>query len=197
MGGRLGYTLMQLQTPKLLEELVQNEGEEEPVQRNKDKGKGVVIDEGGDDDLYDGEDNVDYAEDDECFDANIDKDAEWACFLQDDHEDEMRFFSDDNNEGDSGDEFDIQKNSDDDNDARGPIFAPEDTFDPKFPLATKFSHKKEFREAVHSHAIMTRRNLVITKKDKWRVYARCKDNGCSWHINALKIQDELGFQIRE
>ncbi|KAL0289986.1 UNVERIFIED_CONTAM: hypothetical protein Scaly_2687000 [Sesamum calycinum] len=61
----------------------------------------------------------------------------------------------------------------------------------------KFSHKKEFRGAVHSHAIMTRRNLAITKNDKRRVYARCKSNGCSWHINALKIKDEMGFQIRE
>ncbi|KAL0352082.1 UNVERIFIED_CONTAM: hypothetical protein Scaly_1596900 [Sesamum calycinum] len=44
---------------------------------------------------------------------------------------------------------------------------------------------------------MTRRNLAITKNDKRRVYARCKSNGCSWHINALKIKDEMGFQIRE
>ncbi|KAK4438323.1 hypothetical protein Salat_0166600 [Sesamum alatum] len=94
------------------EEPVHKEGEEEHVHKNKDKGKGVVIEEGGDgeganwvdwdrenaewvadskDDLYDGEDSVDYAEDDECFDANIDKDTEWAGFLQDDHEDEMRW----------------------------------------------------------------------------------------------------------
>ncbi|KAK4425268.1 hypothetical protein Salat_1720700 [Sesamum alatum] len=122
--------------PKTVVEL-EGEGEKEPMHKNKEKGKGVVIEEGGDgeradwdrentecvvdskDDLYDGEDNVDYVADDECFDANINKDAEWAGFLQDDHEDEVRFVSDDNTEDDSGmnfigNEFHSQKNSYDD-----------------------------------------------------------------------------------
>ncbi|KAL0431260.1 UNVERIFIED_CONTAM: hypothetical protein Sradi_0752000, partial [Sesamum radiatum] len=188
------------------------------------KGKGVVIEESGDgeradwvdwirddedmreteacvadseDDLFDGDETVDYDEDDECFEENVAKETEWTGILQDVCEGEMRFDSDDHTDGDSGDEFDSEKNSNEENAARAPVFCPSDTFDPRFALGMKFSHKKEFREAVHSHAIMTRRNLVITKNDKRRVYARCKSNGCSWHINALKIRDELGFQIRE
>ncbi|KAL0326747.1 UNVERIFIED_CONTAM: hypothetical protein Sangu_1752700 [Sesamum angustifolium] len=199
------------------------ENEGEPVHYNRDKGKSVVIEESGDgeradwidwdrddedmreneewvadseDDLYDGDESVDYNEDDEFFDENVDKEAEWAGILQDNFE-EMRFDSDDHTDDDSPDEFDSQKNSDEDNVAKAPVFCPDDTFDPRFALGMKFSHKKEFRGAVHSHAIMTRRNLAITKNDKRRVYARCKSNGCSWHINALKIKDEMGFQIRE
>ncbi|KAL0400135.1 UNVERIFIED_CONTAM: hypothetical protein Sradi_2356800 [Sesamum radiatum] len=149
------------------------------------------------DDLFDEEESVDYDEDDDCFDENVDKDAEWAGILQDDVEDELKFDSDDHTDDDSPDEFDSQKNSDDDNVAAATVFCPEDIFDPRFALGMKFSHKKEFWEAVQSRAIMTRRNLAITKNDKRRVYARCKTSGCSRHINALKIKDELGFQIRE
>ncbi|KAL2251285.1 UNVERIFIED_CONTAM: hypothetical protein Sindi_2250800 [Sesamum indicum] len=195
--------------------------EEESVPYNRDKGKGVIIEESGDgeradwdrddedmreteewlvdseDDLFDGDESVDYDEDDECFDENVDKDAEWAGILQDTFEDEMRFDSDDHTDGDSPDEFDSQKNSDEDDVGKAPVFCTDDKFDPRFALGMKFSNKKEFREAIHSHAIMTRRNLVITRNDKRRIYARCKVDGCSWHINAVKIRDELGFQIRE
>ncbi|KAL0366959.1 UNVERIFIED_CONTAM: hypothetical protein Sradi_3586000 [Sesamum radiatum] len=187
---------------------------------NIDKRKGVVIEESGDgervdwdrddeymreteecvadfeDDLFDGDESVDYDQDDECFDENADKETEWVGILQDDFEDEMRFDNDDHTDGDNG-EFDSEKNSDEQNATRVPVFCLSNTFDPGFTLGMKFSHKKEFQEAVHSHAIMIRRNLEITRKDKRRVYARCKANGCSWHINALKIRDELGFQIRE
>ncbi|KAL0396236.1 UNVERIFIED_CONTAM: hypothetical protein Scaly_0072000 [Sesamum calycinum] len=190
---------------------------------DEDKGKGVVIEESGDDeradwidwdrndedmreneewvadsedDLYDGDESVDYNEDDECFDENVDKEAEWAGILQDDFEYEMRFDSDDHIDDDSPDEF-IAKNSNEDNVAKAPVFCPDDTFDPRFALGMKFSHKKEFWGAVHSHAITKKRNRAITKNDKRRVYARCKSNGCSWHINVLRIKDELDFQIRE
>ncbi|KAL2237903.1 UNVERIFIED_CONTAM: Cyclin-U2-2 [Sesamum indicum] len=149
------------------------------------------------DNLFDGDESVDYDEDDECFDENVDKDAEWAGILQDASEDEMRFDSDDHTDGDSPDEFDSQKNNDDDDVGKVLVFCTDDKLDPKFALRMKFSNKKKFREAVHSHTIMTRRNLVITKNDKRRIYARCKADGCSWHINAVKIRDELGFQIRE
>ncbi|XP_020549562.1 uncharacterized protein LOC110011996 [Sesamum indicum] len=109
----------------------------------------------------------------------------------------MRFDSDDHTDGDSPDEFDSQKNSDDDVVGKAPFFCNDDKFDPRFALGMQFSNKKEFREAIHSHAIMTRRNLVRTRNDNKRIYARCKADGCSWHINAVKIRDELGFQIRE
>ncbi|KAL2238030.1 UNVERIFIED_CONTAM: hypothetical protein Sindi_0994700 [Sesamum indicum] len=66
------------------------------------------------DDLFDGDESADYDEDDECFDENVDKDVEWAGILQDAFEDEMRFDSDDHTDGDSPDEFNNQKNSDED-----------------------------------------------------------------------------------
>ncbi|KAL0348098.1 UNVERIFIED_CONTAM: hypothetical protein Sangu_1037600 [Sesamum angustifolium] len=53
------------------------------------------------DDLYDGDESVDYNEDDEFFDENVDKEAEWAGILQDNFEDEMRFDSDDHTDDDS------------------------------------------------------------------------------------------------
>ncbi|KAK4409404.1 hypothetical protein Sango_0013400 [Sesamum angolense] len=82
------------------------ENEGEPVHYNRDKGKGVVLEESGDgeradwidwdrdgedmreneewvadseDDLYEGDESVDYNEDDECFDENVDKEAVWAA----------------------------------------------------------------------------------------------------------------------
>ncbi|KAK4390823.1 hypothetical protein Sango_2145600 [Sesamum angolense] len=60
-----------------------------------------------------------------------------------------------------------------------------------------FSTKKEFREAVHSHAIKTSRNLKITSNDQRRIYAKCGEQGCNWHCHALKIKNEASFQIRE
>ncbi|KAL0394980.1 UNVERIFIED_CONTAM: hypothetical protein Slati_4464200 [Sesamum latifolium] len=190
------------------------ETEGEPVHYNKDKGKGVVIEESGggergdrddedmrenawvadsEDDLFDGEESVDYDEDDDCFDENVDKDPEWIGILQDDVEDELKFDSDDHTDDDSPDEFDSQKNSDDDNAAAAPVFCPEDTFDPRFALGMKFSHKKEFREAVQSHAIMTRRNLAITKNDKRRVmqdireYNHVHNCGTSFNVKNVRI----------
>ncbi|KAK4415102.1 hypothetical protein Salat_2617400 [Sesamum alatum] len=78
--------------PKTIAE-IEGEGKEEPVHKEeegRDDEEDDWVDWGrenedmienaewvadSEDDLYDGEDNVDYAEDDECFDANIDKDA--------------------------------------------------------------------------------------------------------------------------
>ncbi|KAL0284241.1 UNVERIFIED_CONTAM: hypothetical protein Sangu_2837600 [Sesamum angustifolium] len=108
------------------------------------------------DDLYDGDESVDYNEDDEFF---------------------MR----------------IQKNSDEDNVAKAPVFCPDDTFDPRFALGMKFSHKKEFRGAVHSHAIMTRRNLAIRKMTKEgfmqdiREYNHVHNCGASFNVKNVRI----------
>ncbi|XP_011098393.1 uncharacterized protein LOC105177068 [Sesamum indicum] len=90
-----------------------------PILRPASLVSGGVSDYGvGDVDFED--DDVDYDEDDECFDENIDKDVEWAVILQDAFEDEMRFDSDDHTDGDSPDEFDSQKNSNDDNVGKAP-----------------------------------------------------------------------------
>lgn len=39
----------------------------------------------------------------------------------------------------------------------------------------------------------------FVKNDARIIYARCKkrDEGCKWHINALKVNEEQSFQIRE
>ncbi|KAL0436947.1 UNVERIFIED_CONTAM: hypothetical protein Sradi_0402600 [Sesamum radiatum] len=60
-----------------------------------------------------------------------------------------------------------------------------------------FSTKTEFRNAVHSHAIKSRRHLKITKNDKKRIYAKCGKDNCQWRIHAHKVSDECTFQIRE
>ncbi|KAL8515383.1 hypothetical protein ACS0TY_014184 [Phlomoides rotata] len=59
-----------------------------------------------------------------------------------------------------------------------------------------FASKDEFRKAVQSHAINTKRTLHFPKNDKIRIYARCRGEGCDWGINLVKIKDEATFQIR-
>ncbi|KAK4432975.1 hypothetical protein Salat_1059700 [Sesamum alatum] len=215
-GGEIKIYLDAVRDPKTVaeiegqgeEEPVHKEGEEEPVHKNKDKGTGVVIEEGGDgegadwvdwdrenaewvadseNDLYDGEDGVDYSEDDECFDANIDKDAEWAGFLQDDHEDEMRSVSDDNTEDDSEDEFDGQKNRDDDNDARGPAKKPVKVID-------RMSRQRGKRICKFCHEVGH-----FTKGCKWKKFAEKfppdeeigQPAESEQHVAAIVQQDEL------
>ncbi|KAL0434702.1 UNVERIFIED_CONTAM: hypothetical protein Sradi_0178100 [Sesamum radiatum] len=133
---------------------------------NRDKGMGMVIEESEDgeradwvgwdrddedmrepeecvtnseDDLFNGDESVDYDENDECFEENVENEAEWAGILQDDFEDEMRFDNDDHTDGDNADEFDSQKNSHDDNVDRALVFYADDTFDHRFALGMKFS----------------------------------------------------------
>ncbi|KAL3825347.1 hypothetical protein ACJIZ3_021376 [Penstemon smallii] len=70
-------------------------------------------------------------------------------------------------------------------------------FNPTFQLKQVFNTRKQFREAVHSHVIMTMRNIKITSNDKTRVYAKCMAEGCKWRINALRVKDEATYQIKE
>ncbi|KAL0367192.1 UNVERIFIED_CONTAM: hypothetical protein Sradi_3609300 [Sesamum radiatum] len=130
-----------------------------------------------DDDEFDVDDVVDYLEDDDYFDENVDKDVEWVGCLVDDLEDDKRFDTDDHSENDSVDEFDSQKYSDEETEKKESILHAENTFDPRFAMGMKFSQNKEFREAAHNNAIMTRRNIIIIKNHNRRMYARCKDKG--------------------
>ncbi|KAL8547230.1 hypothetical protein ACS0TY_006810 [Phlomoides rotata] len=57
-----------------------------------------------------------------------------------------------------------------------------------------FGTKDEFRKAVQSHAIQSKRSIHFVKNDKIRVYARCMGDGCNWGINLVKMQNESTFQ---
>lgn len=99
---------------------------------------------------------------------------------------------------DTSNDFDEHRISDGDDE--GPshlIFNPVMIYDPTFDKGMIFGTKAEFRKAVQSYAIRTKRTLKFVKNDKIRVYVRCAGEGCEWMINALKMKDECTFQIRE
>lgn len=60
------------------------------------------------------------------------------------------------------------------------MFNPEETYDPTFQLGMIFSKKEEFKKAVQSHAIKTKRTLNFTKNDKIKVYAQSGADECEW-----------------
>ncbi|KAL0355810.1 UNVERIFIED_CONTAM: hypothetical protein Sradi_4027900 [Sesamum radiatum] len=97
----------------------------------------------------------------------------------------------------SEDDFDSEVGSDAEGKQSNPVFNPTNIFEPKFEIGMIFSTKKELREAVHCHAVSTKRSLKITKNDKRRIYAKCLGEGCEWRLNALKLGDQSTFQIRE
>ncbi|KAL0298744.1 UNVERIFIED_CONTAM: hypothetical protein Sradi_6534200 [Sesamum radiatum] len=97
----------------------------------------------------------------------------------------------------SGDDFESDVGSDEEGKDRFPVFRSSNIMDPTFELGMVFNNKKEFIEAIHSHAIKTKRNLKIVKNDLRRVYAKCAEEECKWRINALKLGKEESFQIRE
>ncbi|KAL0448069.1 UNVERIFIED_CONTAM: hypothetical protein Slati_1934800 [Sesamum latifolium] len=88
---------------------------------------------------------------------------------------------------DSGEDFESEQGS------KFPVFSSVDTYDPKFELGMIFSNKTEFRLAVHSHAIKTKRTLKIAKNDGRRIYAKCGAEGCEWRIHAFKLSKECTF----
>ncbi|KAL0437231.1 UNVERIFIED_CONTAM: hypothetical protein Sradi_0431000 [Sesamum radiatum] len=76
-----------------------------------------------------------------------------------------------------------------------PVFNPEETYDPTFEIGMLFSNKKEFKKALQSYAIKTKRTVKFTKNDKVRIYAQCGNSECGWKMHAIKIKDEETFQI--
>ncbi|KAL0301426.1 UNVERIFIED_CONTAM: hypothetical protein Sradi_6419400 [Sesamum radiatum] len=94
-------------------------------------------------------------------------------------------------------DFNSDKDSDEGDGPKYPVFSDIETFDPRFEIGMLFSSKKEVRNAIHSHAVKTRRNIKITKNDKRRLYARCVEEGCDWKLHALVIGDKSTFQIRD
>ncbi|KAG8369469.1 hypothetical protein BUALT_Bualt14G0016900 [Buddleja alternifolia] len=191
-----------------------NERQNEPANEGKNVDDGVENEnEGGnvddESDFFDSDYNMDEEDsegngnDDNMFEENIDKEVEWtgpSHMNQEENIDSVSSHSSSDEDdifGSTGDEFDSDVGSDAENMERTfPIFNPKDKFDPPFSIGLIFSTKKEFREAVHSHAIRTARSLKITSNDQRRVYAKCMGDGCNWHLNALKVKNEASFQIR-
>lgn len=63
-----------------------------------------------------------------------------------------------------------------------------DTFEPKFVLGMLFSSKDEFRVAIHSQAVNTRRDIKITKND----------NLCeSFNSNLLEAREKQIYTMLE
>ncbi|KAG8363372.1 hypothetical protein BUALT_Bualt19G0015500 [Buddleja alternifolia] len=97
----------------------------------------------------------------------------------------------------SANELDSRKGSDEDNEEeKCPVFKTVQMFDPTLKLGLEFKNKNDFREAIHSHAIMTKRSINITSNDKTRIYAKCANKTCKWKAHANKIIDAATFQIR-
>ncbi|KAL0453361.1 UNVERIFIED_CONTAM: hypothetical protein Slati_1314200 [Sesamum latifolium] len=78
------------------------------------------------------------------------------------------------------------------------VFNPEDTYDPTFELGMRFSNKSEFKKALLSHAIKSKRTLKFIKNDKIRVYAKCGNEDCEWKIHKFKSDPKRsmkGFRV--
>ncbi|KAL0386107.1 UNVERIFIED_CONTAM: hypothetical protein Sradi_3005000 [Sesamum radiatum] len=76
-----------------------------------------------------------------------------------------------------------------------PVFNPTEIYDPIFELGMLFSNKSEFKKALQSHAIKSKRTLKFTKNDKQRVYVQCGAIDCEWKMHAIKVKGEETFQI--
>ncbi|KAH6825752.1 hypothetical protein C2S53_006858 [Perilla frutescens var. hirtella] len=70
---------------------------------------------------------------------------------------------------------------------------------PHFELGQIFSTKLQFKDVVNNSSVQEGRATKFVKNDTRRIYARCKnaDEGCGWHLNALKVKNEEAWQIRE
>ncbi|XP_057798451.1 uncharacterized protein LOC131014474 [Salvia miltiorrhiza] len=94
--------------------------------------------------------------------------------------------------------FDEYKDSDGELEAASnPVFNPEVIFEPDFELGMIFTSREQFRKAVQSHAIRTKRSLKFTKTAPTRVYVKCEDKECNWSIHLTKLKDEDTFHIRK
>ncbi|KAL0368339.1 UNVERIFIED_CONTAM: hypothetical protein Scaly_1052800 [Sesamum calycinum] len=94
----------------------------------------------------------------------------------------------------SQDDFDSVAGSDGEGKEPHPVFNSRNKYDPHFEIGMIFSNKIELREAIHSHAVSTKRSLKIFKNDKRRVYVKCLGDGCQWIMHALKLGEENAFR---
>ncbi|KAL0464481.1 UNVERIFIED_CONTAM: hypothetical protein Slati_0335700 [Sesamum latifolium] len=155
------------------------------------EGEGDDESDGLEDSEYDGEG------DDSETDSNVD-----GCGGEDSGQEEVESSDSEDTTSDddvclSEDDFDFVAGSDGEKKEPHPVFNPRNKYDPHFEIGMIFSNKIELREAIHSHAVSTKRSLKIFKNDKRRVYVKCQGDGCQWVMHALKLGEEITFQIRQ
>lgn len=152
------------------------------------------------DEFYDSDYNMDEESedgDDNLYDTNISKNVADGDPNRNDSSDK------DSSEEDADVvhediDFDEYKHSDGEKEGpHHPIFNPEVIFEPNFELGMIFGTKIEFKRAVQSHAIKTKRSLKFTKSAPTRMYVFCEDKKCSWNIHLNKMAGEETFQIRQ
>ncbi|KAL6533555.1 hypothetical protein OROMI_027667 [Orobanche minor] len=132
--------------------------------------------------------------DDIIFNENIDKDVEWTGLdatqgvANSDNGEESSTDSDDVELSESDfDSIASSEASDDDEErVHNMSFRKSHLKDPVFFMEQIFSTKALFKDVIKMHSVKTGRALGFKKNDSRRIYARCKMEGCDWHINALK-----------
>ncbi|XP_012836375.1 PREDICTED: uncharacterized protein LOC105957010 [Erythranthe guttata] len=136
------------------------------------------------------------SDDDKSYYKNIDDNVEWSGKKFDGPlavEDVCEFGEEDIMKSD--DDFDSIKGSDNEKERpHFPVFNPIEIYRPTFELGMIFSTRTELRQSIHSHAIITRRSINITKNDKSRLHAKCVEKGCGWKLHALKVTNECTYQ---
>ncbi|KAL0319828.1 UNVERIFIED_CONTAM: hypothetical protein Sradi_5244300 [Sesamum radiatum] len=157
------------------------------------------VSEGEGDDESDGLEDCEYdgEGDDSETDSNVD-----GCGGEDSGQEEVESSDSEDTTSDddvclSEDDFDSVAGSDGEKKEPHPVFNPTNKYDPHIEIGMIFSNKIELREAIHSHAVSTKRSLKIFKNDKRRVYVKCQGDGCQWVMHALKLREESTFQIRQ
>ncbi|KAL6553495.1 hypothetical protein OROGR_007337 [Orobanche gracilis] len=77
-----------------------------------------------------------------------------------------------------------------------PVFNELDLVDPKLELGMKFSSRALFKDAIYTHAVLTKKDLVITKNKVGRMHAKCKGSKkCKWKCHANKMKDEETYYV--
>ncbi|KAL0374350.1 UNVERIFIED_CONTAM: hypothetical protein Sradi_3350700 [Sesamum radiatum] len=140
------------------------------------------------------------------YEMNVDDDTEQGDQTEHGGLDNVEESGDDSHEGEASDpeeaatESDVEETDDDFDSVAGSdeedkvpkcVFNPRNKYNPHFEIGMIFSNKVELRDAIHSHAVSTKRSLKIMKNDKRRVYVKCLGDGCQWRLNALKLGAEL------
>ncbi|KAG8383328.1 hypothetical protein BUALT_Bualt04G0001100 [Buddleja alternifolia] len=137
--------------------------------------------------------DYDLGDDDILFQRNVDPGVELGDpnninENENENSSESNFFGEDDIVGSDGD---LNEERVSVNDEEGPnyqTFNPKKIFTPEFFIGLLFSTKKEFRKAIQSHGVNTKRSLRFTKNDKGKVYVRCDEEDCTWKMNAVKVR---------
>ncbi|KAK6133996.1 hypothetical protein DH2020_032272 [Rehmannia glutinosa] len=152
-----------------------NESDSDEV--NGEKGGNVENESDEGSDFNDSDYNLESesGDDSKLFKENTDYDVEWMGEPQ----------GDDLNDGDMGSDHGEED------------VCRMNMYDPSFQISMLFSNTKELREAIHLHAVKTKRSINITKNGKERLYAKYADKRCNWKLHALKLPKDESYQIRK